>query len=379
MRGRDLWRLSFENVFAAPVRTGLTILGMAIGIASVLSVLALGNAGKMQVRSEMRRLGIDKVWIASSETSALTSEDGQALSQTFGVQSAESVLFPSEITCDQAIRTATVLGCTKTYLSMSGISILNGRALHPLEWEAEGRGILLGRKLADELNAEVGETVELMGMPLHVRGIADAAEGFSRADIAEVAIVPLPILSEWTGGGIQEIMLQVPPETTPQTLAAKAEKMLKNRGKEQVETLTLQVQMEAADSVIHTFVDVLKWVAVICVLVGGIGVMNILLVSVRERKREIGIMKSLGTTHRQICMLFLLEALVYAASGGILGVVIGQMLTVIAGKSIGLQATASAGDCLAVLIAAMMIGLFFGVLPASRAAALNCVDALREE
>jgi len=137
--------------------------------------------------------------------------------------------------------------------------------------------------------------------------------------------------------------------------------------------------MEAADSVVSVFVDVLKWVAMICVLVGGIGVMNILLVSVRERTREIGIMKSLGTTRGQICRLFLLEALLYALIGGAAGVLTGLLLIAVAGWSIGLNAHAAIGDCLLVFACALMVGLVFGVAPASRASALTCVDALREE
>jgi len=379
MKGRDLWRLSFQNVFAAPVRTALTVLGMSIGIASVLAVLALGNAGKAQVRSEMRRLGIDRVWITSSQADTLTSGDGTLLSQNFGVQSSEMVCFPTEISSRFASQKTIVLGCTESYLNMSGSSLLTGRALYPLEWETDGRGVLLGYRLANQLKAGAGDIVFLMEMPLYVRGVLDGAQSFAKVDMADAAIVPLKMLSSLSAETVQEIMLEVPSGMSPQTMAEKAKRFMKSMGKGEIETLTLQVQMEAADSVITTFVDVLKWVAVICILVGGIGVMNILLVSVRERRREIGIMKSLGTTHGQICALFLMEALMYAGAGGVLGVVLGQVLTMTAGKCIGLVASADAGECLIVLMAAVAIGLFFGVLPASRAAGMKCVDALREE
>ncbi|MBR3904371.1 MAG: FtsX-like permease family protein, partial [Clostridia bacterium] len=121
------------------------------------------------------------------------------------------------------------------------------------------------------------------------------------------------------------------------------------------------------------------WVAMICILVGGIGVMNILLVSVRERRREIGIMKALGTRPGLICGLFLLEALLYAVVGGIAGVGIGIGIIAVAGNHIGLRTVVRAGDCLMVVLAAMMVGLAFGVLPACRASAMNPVDALRDE
>ena len=107
--------------------------------------------------------------------------------------------------------------------------------------------------------------------------------------------------------------------------------------------------------------------------------MNILLVSVRERRREIGIMKSLGTTRAQICMLFLLEALIYALVGGVLGIAIGFGLIGTAGSSIGLHPVVRFRDCALVFASALLVGLFFGVMPASRASQLRPVDALREE
>lgn len=379
MRGRTLWKLGLQNIAAAPLRTVLTILGMAIGIAAVLAVLALGSAGQIQVRNEMRRLGIDKVWISAAQGTALSSGEGMQLAQRFGVQASEMVCFPAEITSHYAAKQAAVIGCTDSYLSMSGIEVLKGRMLYPLEWKEQGRGVLLGHKLAKMLKVGLGDIVELLGMPMYVRGVLDTAQSFVKVDIAESAIVPLKALSSWWGDEIHEIVLQVPSEIAPQELAEQTKQWMMSSGKEQIETLTLQMQMEAADSVITTFVDVLKWVAVICILVGGIGVMNILMVSVRERRREIGIMKSLGTTRGQICALFLLEAFMYATAGGIMGIALGQLLTVTAGKSIGIAAAADARECLVVLMAAMMIGLFFGVLPASRAADLNCVDALRDE
>ncbi|MEG2481441.1 MAG: FtsX-like permease family protein, partial [Clostridia bacterium] len=154
---------------------------------------------------------------------------------------------------------------------------------------------------------------------------------------------------------------------------------MRTHRKTEVQAVSMQVQIEAANGVMAIFVDVLKWVAAICILVGGIGVMNILLVSVRERRREIGIMKSLGTTQMQICLLFLLEALIYALVGGALGLVIGMGLIGLAGKSIGLLPVVRFSDCFLVFTAALAVGLFFGVMPASRASRLKPVDALRED
>ena len=379
MRRMDLWKLSLLNVFAAPLRSMLTVLGMAIGIGAILAVVTLGDAGKTQVRSEMARLGIDKVWITGAQETMLQQGDGNLLAEALQLKAAETVYASAEAVCGEREETAAIVGCEAEYLHMTGVEIVSGRMLYPVEWEADGRGLLLGENAAKALAAAAGDIIELFGRPFLVRGIVRGSDAFSRVDPSEAIFVPVKTLYAFIGTTIHEIMLDVPSGMLPQTAAAMASNVLANRRGLNVETMTLQVQMEAADSVIETFVEVLKWVALVCVLVGGIGVMNILLVSVRERRREIGIMKSLGATHRQICTLFLLEAVSYALLGGVLGVGLGHMLISIAGLSIGLAAQAEAADCICVFLAAVMIGVFFGVMPASRAAALTCVDALQEE
>ena len=181
------------------------------------------------------------------------------------------------------------------------------------------------------------------------------------------------------GQSVHEIILSVPEGIAPQAAAAMAQDVMRLKRDMSVEAVTMQVQIEAANSVMSIFVDVLKWVAAICILVGGIGVMNILLVSVRERRREIGIMKSLGTTGGQICLLFLLEALVYALVGGCMGLVIGIGLIETAGRSIGLSPVIRLGDWRGGLSGCAGGRLFFGVSPASRASRMKPVDALRDE
>ena len=375
----DLWRLSLLNVFAAPVRSALTVLGMAIGVGAILAVITLGDAGKMQVKSEMARLGIDKVWITAVEGEQLTQSDAALLSDVLHAETAGTVYASAEAACGEEMETIMVVGCETDYLEMTGVEIISGRRLHPLEWEADGRSLLLGEGAAQTLHAFVGDTVYVFDKPYLVCGIIRGTDGFAKVNPETAVFLPLQTLRSFLGETVHEIMLSVPKDTTPQAAAAMAQNVLWNQRGATVDALTLQVQMEAADSVVEVFVEVLKWVAAVCVLVGGIGVMNILLVSVRERRREIGIMKSLGTTHGQICTMFLMEALSYAAIGGLLGIALGKGLILIAGTSIGLSAQAGTVECMAVFAAAMFIGIFFGVSPASKAAGLTCVDALKEE
>lgn len=377
MKKFDLWKLSLLNVFSAPVRSMLTVLGFAIGVAAILAVLTLGEAGRIQVQSEMQRLGIDKIWITSTGDKPLQHGAAAWLSELTGAEADEFSYLPVQVMTEKG-NTASIraLGCEQQYLQ--NIQVVKGRIPWYTEWYADAQCVLMGEKLAEKLKVQVGEWIHLSNQTCYVCGIIGPGEGVSSIALDETVILPLEALCRMTNGVVHEIQFTAPEMMPLQT----AQKLVRNNMTQagyEVNVATMEIQMEAASSVIYTFVNVLKWVALICILVGGIGVMNILLVSIRERKREIGVMKSLGTTPIQICVLFLLEAMIYAVIGGVLGILLGMGLIDAAGASIELTAQANLRDCVSVLCAALGIGMLFGVLPAFRASILTCVDALRQE
>lgn len=379
MKRYDFWKLSLLNIFAAPARSVLTVLGMAIGIGAILAVITLGDAGRAQLKSEMTRLGIDRVWLTAAEGETLRHGDAQLLASALDATATEQVYAPATARAGRREESCVLVGCSREYMDLMGTGVLEGRDLYAAEWQPGARSVLLGAALAEKLGVEPGELISVSGVPLWVRGIIAQGNELSQVDASGAVFLPIAVFCEWMGQGVHEIILSVPEGVTPQAVAAMAQDVMRVKRDMSVEAVTMQVQIEAANSVMSIFVDVLKWVAAICILVGGIGVMNILLVSVRERRREIGIMKSLGTTEGQICLLFLLEALVYALVGGCMGLVIGIGLIETAGRSIGLTPVIRLGDCAAVFLAALAVGLFFGVSPASRASRMKPVDALRDE
>ena len=379
MKRYDFWKLSLLNIFAAPARSVLTVLGMSIGIGAILAVITLGDAGRAQVKSEMTRLGIDRVWLTAAEGETLRHGDAQLLASALDATATEQVYAPATARAGRREESCVLVGCSREYMDLMGTGVLEGRDLYAAEWQPGARSVLLGAALAEKLGVEPGELISVSGVPLWMRGIIAQGNKLSQVDASGAVFLPIAVFCEWMGQGVHEIILSVPEGVTPQAVAAMAQDVMRVKRDMSVEAVTMQVQIEAANSVMSIFVDVLKWVAAICILVGGIGVMNILLVSVRERRREIGIMKSLGTTEGQICLLFLLEALVYALVGGCMGLVIGIGLIETAGRSIGLTPVIRLGDCAAVSLAALAVGLFFGVSPASRASRMKPVDALRDE
>ena len=355
MKRYDFWKLSLLNIFAAPARSVLTVLGMAIGIGAILAVITLGDAGRAQVKSEMTRLGIDRVWLTAAEGETLRHGDAQLLASALDATATEQVYAPATARAGRREESCVLVGCSREYMDLMGTGVLEGRDLYAAEWQPGARSVLLGAALAEKLGVESGELISVSGVPLWVRGIIAQGNELSQVDASGAVFLPIAVFCEWMGQGVHEIILSVPEGVTPQAVAAMAQDVMRVKRDMSVEAVTMQVQIEAANSVMSIFVDVLKWVAAICILVGGIGVMNILLVSVRERRREIGIMKSLGTTEGQICLLFLLEALVYALVGGCMGLVIGIGLIETAGRSIGLTPVIRLGDCAAVFLAEQIL------------------------
>ena len=377
MKNREFWKLSILNVLATPLRSVLTVTGFAVGVAAILAVLTLGDAGKKEVVREMSRLGIDKIWVTAAEDGALKRGAGEELAKLTGASAAEHMYMYTEVHgADGKGRVAAIAGMHSG--GLSEIRLKEGRIPCAQEWEKSGSAALAGEVLAAEMKLAPGDLITAFGRVYQVCGIAETAESVASLPLETALILPLDEVAALGGGMISEIRLTAPANVSVGT----AEKLISRAllwQNAQADVSTMEIQMEAASGVTDTFVNVLGWVAFVCVLVGGIGVMNILLVSVRERRREIGLIKAIGGTGTQVGLLFLLEAVCYALLGGILGILLGMVMIRLFGAWIGLDAVLSAQMALPAVGIAALLGVIFGVAPALRAAGMLPVDALKSD
>ncbi len=376
MKLTDAAWLSGTSLMKNPLRTVLTILGLAVGVAAVLSVVTLGAAGQVQVENEIDKLGVDKVWITVEQGSgrALTPETANVV---------EAAARADACATAYTVGTALYQGRTAA-VSVAGYDGGVDKVLHPAlsagrmftqrEFD-EGRPVaLVDQALLEWWGEEVlGQRIELGSRMVTVVGALQPIAG--QAASGTVYLPLKTLLDTYAGSGVGEITMAVPRGVKADDVAAMA---LATLG-EGYRAATLQNEIDAARSVIRIFVMVLACVAAVCVLTGGIGVMNILLVSVRERRREIGLMKAVGGTARQVAALFLLEAMSYAVMGGVLGMMMGMGMIRVFGWLIGLDTALSPATAIITLLGAALLGAGFGVLPAIRASAMQPVDALKQQ
>ncbi len=385
MRLRDAIHLAAVNIFQTPMRSILTVLGLAIGIGAILSVLTLGDAGQQQVEMEMTRMGVDKVWITARGQSGryLKASDGPLLRDATGALATAQAHANMIVIADGETAYAQISGCDEYLSGVQQFTLLSGRFLSPRD-QRDGTAVaVIDDSLASVLFGEdaancVGRRVSAAGRLYRIVGLIDGmSTQITGIGMDGTLLIPLSAFSDSFGEAVTNVMLSVPKNVSGNALAKEALAALDETGGS-FQATTLQAEIEAARSVIRIFVMVLCCVAVICMLVGGIGVMNILLVSVRERRQEIGVLKALGATGAQVCVLFLLEAAAYAVLGGVLGVAAGEVIVRLTGAWIGIWAAIQPGLVPLAVGFAALVGLFFGVAPAWRAARLAPVDALRQ-
>ena len=406
----ETFRTGLEAVRAHRLRSGLTVLGITIGIAAVILTVGLGEGAQQQVAAQISSLGANLLIVTpGSATSTAGIRGGFGSASTLTVADATALASPTvapdiaavaptvsrseTLTAGTANWTTTVVGTNPSWLSVRARTVSEGRFLTQADLTQHAAVCVLAPTTAQELfggRDPVGQTVDVAAVPLTVVGVLApvGASGSSNQD--DQAVVPLTTAATRIFGGanrdaVNQILLEA---TSTQTLSAAYQEandeLLALHGITAPASADFSIESQqslisTATSVDRTLTVLLAGIAGISLLVGGIGVMNIMLVSVTERVREIGLRKALGATPRVIRRQFLVEASVLGLVGGILGVGLGLVGAValphLVHDPIAISGAATAGS----IAVAIAIGVVFGVYPASRAAHLAPIDALRSE
>jgi putative ABC transport system permease protein len=410
----ETFRTGTEAVVAHRLRSALTVLGIMIGITAVILTVGLGEGAQQQVSSQITALGSNLLTVTPGSTTSSTGiRGGFGSASTLTVADATAlnskVVAPDIGTVAPVISTnaslvagttnwtTTVVGSDPSWLTVRGRSLTEGRFIVSHDVTSKANVVVLGATTAQQLfgaRDPIGQTVNIAGQPMSVIGVLNTVGSSSgsstTSDPDDQAIVPLTTASSLLFSGasrnsVSQILIQA---TSAGTLSAAYQEadaeLLSLHGITNSAaadfTITSEAQvLSTATSVDKTLTVLLGGVAGISLLVGGIGVMNIMLVSVTERIREIGLRKALGATPRVIRRQFLVEASVLGTVGGVLGAILGligaEVLPHFITDPITISPVAAAGA----IVVAIGIGIAFGVYPAGRAARLAPIDALRSE
>ncbi len=403
-------RTSLDAVRSHRLRSGLTMVGIMIGIAAVILTVGLGQGAENQVASQISALGTNLLTVTPGSTtsssgiqqgfgsaSTLTEGDATALdSKTVApnIHAVAPVASSSEsLTAGSSSWTSTVNGTTPAWETVRSRSVTQGRFIDDQDVTDGSAVAVLGSTTASELFSgqdPVGQSVKINGVPFTVIGVLNSVGSSSTASGSnqdDQVVVPITTATERLFGStsLSSILVQ---STSSATLSAAYQEAdaellaLHNISTSSKADFTITSEaslVSTSTSVDRTLTILLGGIAGISLLVGGIGVMNIMLVSVTERIREIGLRKALGAAPKLIRRQFLLEASVLGLSGGALGALLAVLGTVLLPHVIGYPISLSATASIGALFIAIAIGLVFGVYPASRAAKLAPIDALRSE
>ncbi len=399
-------RIAWSGITANKLRSGLTILGMTIGVASVIVLIAVGNGSSKAVQSTIQSLGTNVLVVqptggfrggaraSTVNTVSLTKADAEALqnpSLAPDVKSASPVVDASDVSLTYdgtSFEPSSFLGTTPSYLTAHTYKLAEGAPFTPEDVSKHRRVAVIGQEVVQELFAgasAVGQSIKVNGGNYEVVGVLAKKGTNGTTNEDDVVMAPITTVQDsLTGTGpIDSITVQARSESSLDAAEAEVTTILEERHRIKdtsepgFSVLNQGSLLETSSSTSSVFTTLLGEVAAISLLVGGIGVMNIMLVSVTERTREIGIRKAVGARRSDILTQFLTEAVLVSVFGGIIGVLVGVIGSQF--EIAGVHPEIATYSIFLAFGAALASGLFFGTYPAARAARLRPIEALRFE
>jgi len=402
------------------MRSGLTMLGIIIGISAVIILVSVGQGVQAMVAEQMQSVGSNLLFVMpgeleessssmksnflrSANISTLTLGDAEAIANPANVPNITGVapefVGSGTIVFGNSNTQATVSGVTPDYATVTDFYPILGRFIEDNDLRTNARVAILGQTVLEELFTAginpLGQVIKVNRVPFRVVGVMEKKGGTAFSDEDDVVFIPLTTFQARLFGArqisgdysVSVIYATAVDESLLDTASAQVRRVLRQRhnlvystDKDDFSVLTQQDVASVLGSLTAVLTAFLGLIAAVSLLVGGIGIMNIMLVSVTERTREIGIRKAVGAKRRDILGQFLTEAIVLSLVGGFIGIAIGVIGTIAASGAVeDLRTHISPSTIMLATGFSIIVGLFFGIYPAMRAARLNPIDALRYE
>jgi len=379
------------------LRTGLSLLGVAIGVAAVVTLTALGEGARRYVLAQFASVGTNMVAVLPGKTETtgampgfggvphdLTLDDALAVAR--GVREVDKlapmVVGTETVAFGERRRQVALMGATHEALEVRRLGIAHGRFLPPLAWDRGAPVAVLGARLAQELfpgNDPLGQVVRVGDWRMRVIGVLEPLGQQLGLDMDDVVIVPVATAMKMLNrAGLFRLLIQVRTHADLERAKQAVVRLITERhGEEDVTVITQDAVISAFSSILGALTMALGGIAAVSLAVAGVGIMNVMLVSVSERTREVGLLKALGAGRRQILAAFLTEAILISSAGGLLGLALGWVaVEVLVAIYPALPASPPLWAVAAAFSLSVGTGAVFGVLPARRATRLDPVAAL---
>lgn len=401
----DLFQETIRSISGNKVRSGLTILGIVIGIASVIALVAVGQGAKNSVTSSIESIGSNLIMVmpgsqqvggisrGSGSSQTLTQEDAEAIKTQISAAKAvaPAVTGRYQLTAKGNNSNTEVVGTVQDYMTTRNVKMNIGSFFSDQQTKSSAKVAILGPDTRDELFGEnvnpAGQTVRINKIDFQVIGVtmAKGGSGFNNQD--DMVYVPLSTAQHFLAGYsyINNISITAADQSSMTSVQEQISKLLLARHKISDSTqadfriMNQNDIISTATSVTGTFTILLSAIAGISLVVGGIGIMNMMLTTVTERTKEIGLRKAVGIRKIYINLQFLAEAVTLTFLGGIIGILLGWVTSLVISNLLSMTAEVSLSSILLAFGVSATIGIVFGFYPARRAANLNPIEALRYE
>ena len=401
---KESFLMAWASLIANKMRSILTMLGIIIGVAAVIALVSIGNGVKQDIQNSISSLGSNLLMVmpgaprtpgvrpSAGSMKSLKVSDYEAISKLDGVKAASPMTNGSYVVIYQNKNwTTSVSGVSYNYLDVNNWSMKSGRFLSEKNVQNRERVAVVGKTVVKNLFGDedpVGAEIRVKNIPFRIIGVLNSkGSGAMGNDQDDMVVIPYTTAMERVEGVDYLRMIYVvgKDENGIDRLQSDIENLLRVRhGIKDTNLDDFNIQnmnsiMETMEETTGTLTLFLGAVAAISLVVGGIGIMNVMLVSVTERTREIGVRKALGATYSVIVTQFLIEAVVISLMGGIIGIILGIGSSKLIGMASGMSTVISVPTIVMSFAFSMAIGLIFGIYPARKAAKLNPIDALHYE